>query len=63
MIFKCVSYLDVIYLEPEGFKNNLAFHPAVSHFYSLISLLNLNYHNKNRLSSLICKYKLIYPKV
>ena len=59
--FSLRSFMDVVHLEPENINQNFINNPTISHFYSLSSLFIKGYQNNNYISSILFKYKLIFP--
>ena len=55
------TFLDAVNLELKHENFNLKIHPAVTRFYSLCSILLDRYQNRNYMSSLLFRYKLMYP--
>ena len=59
--FSLRTFLDVIFLEPKNVYDGLRLHPAISHYYSLCSVLTGDYQNSSRLHSFFFKYQMLFP--
>ena len=60
--FSLRTFLDVIFLEPKNVYDELPLHPALSHYYSICSVLTGDYKNSSRLHSLFFKYQMLFPR-
>jgi len=58
--FSLRTYLDVVFLENDNYRNNLNNNKFVKHFYSLCSVLVSIYPNRDNFSSFIFKNQLRY---